>query len=410
MLSLLCRRRLVAAHALLGVLLSALFIGGSATPAGFSAFFEGAACPQGWEIIPTAQGRLVLSVSDAADAGVTVQTPLKDQEDRTHTHPYSTVFNLPSKSVAAIDCCNDQGACNGQYPINSQFNTSTSGLPFIQLLLCTLPQADSNPVPFGTIAFFESSVSSCPENFSSLVEANGRFILGGYASAGVEPSLATPLQSGEDRTHTHGYMAPLTTSDVSYVGASGCCNSNTAQDGTYIISGNSSGVSSGLPYIQLLTCVSTAPTFSEAFPAEMYLFNEVGCPPGWTAVYSSAGRFIVTLPENGVPGATFGGPSLEPGYIGDLNHTHPFAGAVQTNDCGVGLASGCCADGYAANKQYIYESVTDHAAVELPYLKAPMCAKTGSPRAARLAVHSQASQRVHNHKRIVKRPRVSFRA
>jgi hypothetical protein len=66
---------------------------------------------------------------------------------------------------------------------------------------------------------------------------------------------------------------------VSYAGVDGCCNGNPAANGEYTIAGNSSEASSGLPYIQLLTCLSQAPTFDAKFPGSTLLFNEVGCPP-----------------------------------------------------------------------------------------------------------------------------------
>ena len=69
---------------------------------------------------------------------------------------------LPTKHVAAIDCCNDQAAGHGQYSGNGTSNGGTSGLPFTQLVLCRLDVANvSYTVPFGTVGFFDSSVEAC---------------------------------------------------------------------------------------------------------------------------------------------------------------------------------------------------------------------------------------------------------
>jgi hypothetical protein len=57
----------------------------------------------------TAQGRLIVSVADPSQSGITVGKPLSDQEDRVHSHGYSSSLNLPQKDVAAIGCCNNQG-------------------------------------------------------------------------------------------------------------------------------------------------------------------------------------------------------------------------------------------------------------------------------------------------------------
>lgn len=100
--------------------------------------------------------------------------------------------------------------------------------------------------------------------------------------------------------------------------------------------------------------------------------------------------------SGGVPGATFGGASLRPGFSGDVTNHHTFGGTINTNSCGVGLASGCCGSGYvgvfvpchaaafvllsgssccacAGNQPYPYQGVTYDTGLNLPYLSAPMC-------------------------------------
>ncbi len=57
---------------------------------GFTTFFDAQACPTGWSTINPAQGRLLVSVTDPGQAGVTVGVPLRDAEDRTHTHRYES--------------------------------------------------------------------------------------------------------------------------------------------------------------------------------------------------------------------------------------------------------------------------------------------------------------------------------
>lgn len=188
----------------------------------------------------------------------------------------------------------------------------------------------------------------------------------------------------------------------------GCCNNSPGPSGSYEIATNATESSSGLPYIQLLTCVSQAPTFNATLPTGSLLFNEISCPPGWNGnqlsflpflsffseaplpllltflflsfpwflvSYSSAGRFIVSLPSGGVAGATFGADSLEPGYTGNLIHDHQFEGQVELGSTGVGLASGCCGGGYAQSNIYYYQGTTGSDATNLPYIMIPMCVK-----------------------------------
>jgi len=47
------------------------------------------------------------------------------------------------------------GAAHGNYPANGDFDNATSGLPFTQLLLCTLKLDTADAIPFGTVAYFE---------------------------------------------------------------------------------------------------------------------------------------------------------------------------------------------------------------------------------------------------------------
>lgn len=129
------------------IALSAALLSGSASgedPAddgvapGTVAFFDSdtGACPTGWAPSELALGRLVVSVVEEAAVGVMVGKPLADQEDRTHTHAFTTSVDLPYKSVSAADGPNEQGAAAQKYDLMGATEASPSGLPFIQLLAC----------------------------------------------------------------------------------------------------------------------------------------------------------------------------------------------------------------------------------------------------------------------------------
>jgi hypothetical protein len=68
----------------------------AALPSGFSTYFV-ENCPTGWSEIVEAKGRVVVSVVDALQGGLTVGTALGDREDRTHTHSFDGSLTLPSK-------------------------------------------------------------------------------------------------------------------------------------------------------------------------------------------------------------------------------------------------------------------------------------------------------------------------
>ena len=105
---------------------------------------------------------------------------------------------------------------------------------------------------------------------------------------------------------------------------------------------------------------------------------KVSCPPGYRISEILAGRFLVSLPVNGedntilknskiesthlspaiyvgTSGAIFGGPSIQEGVRVGNNHSHPFNTWFTTDSCEIGLASGCCGDGYVKDSEYVTE-------------------------------------------------------
>src|SRR5262245_16731655 len=104
--------------------------GDDGIPRGMLAFFAGdvAGCPAGWQPADYAAGRLVVGVTDASGVGVTVGTPLADQEDRAHAHPYSGSVTLASLSIAGADGSNNQGAQSGTTRWTDVTASAPSGL------------------------------------------------------------------------------------------------------------------------------------------------------------------------------------------------------------------------------------------------------------------------------------------
>jgi hypothetical protein len=105
---------------------------------GTVAFFLGRTCPAGWAQPDYAKGRLILATTNNAAVRIqNSQPPLADKEDRKHTHPYTTEFKIEHKSIcAACRCCTSQGAHAGLYQANGFMNEASTGLPFIQYLVC----------------------------------------------------------------------------------------------------------------------------------------------------------------------------------------------------------------------------------------------------------------------------------
>jgi hypothetical protein len=109
-------------------------------PKGTVAFFSfdgtGGNCPAGWVAATQVQGRMVVGVTEPDQVGVLVGTPLTDQEDRTHIHPFEGTVHLPSKNIAGADGGNHNGAQSGDHVVSGNSENAGSGLPFVQLLVC----------------------------------------------------------------------------------------------------------------------------------------------------------------------------------------------------------------------------------------------------------------------------------
>ncbi len=100
-------------------------------------FVDGTSCPSGSTAATDAAGRMLLVTTNVGDVGKTYGTPLKDQEDRTHTHSGTMNVDLPSHHIsAASGGGNGQGTAKGNHSTSVTSGNGTSGLPFIQLLVC----------------------------------------------------------------------------------------------------------------------------------------------------------------------------------------------------------------------------------------------------------------------------------
>jgi hypothetical protein len=354
-------------------------------PLGMITFFDGYICPPDWAPLPETQGRLIVSVAHASQAGITVNTPLGDREDREHVHDTTVSATLASRDISGAGGDNHEGAANG--PISSRFNTQThsSGLPFQQMLLCMHAKNTSAKVSLGTVAFFDPSRSACPAGWSPSHAYSGRILTPGFNEGGSISNDAPALAPGEDRQHAHynlkvDVQAPT---DVSYVGIGGCCNSAPSPFESQIsLSGSTKNSSSGLPYITLLTCVSQHMTLELDLPSTALTFQQVKCPSGWSLSDDRAGRLPVSLPNGAVPGAQFGGPSLSPTSRREPDHFHGVSANVTIPSCGIELGSGCCASGYLGAGNFPLVGTTTDARVSMPYTMLSFCRNNAGKDAA----------------------------
>ncbi|HLJ86066.1 MAG TPA: hypothetical protein VKZ53_04545 [Candidatus Angelobacter sp.] len=242
-----------------------------------------------------------------------------------------------------------------------------------QYAVAQAPPGD--PYPMQAVSFFNFTDQGCPNGWAPFSLGQGRTIVPLMQNGGVGSTVGQPLQSGQDSTHAHTASWTVTLSDATYAGVAGGNNNNVTHSGQKVFSGGpSSAASANIPYIQFLICQKMAPPVQGNIPAGVVAyFTQLQCPSGWTQTLSSPGRFVVGLPPNGAPGATFGGNPLVPQE--DRIHVHNLTGTFKPSSGGVGLATGCCASGYGLDSSYPFNGTTDPSSTGFPYIVLLQCQK-----------------------------------
>jgi len=229
-------------------------------------------------------------------------------------------------------------------------------------------------IPTGAVSYFDGS--ACPTGWAPHDTGAGRVAVPTTGSALGGAVSGTPLASGEDRTHTHALQASFELPAFSYAGIAGEANHGVAGAGTVTLSGAVDPASSGLPYVQLLSCkkLASAVPGASPLPAGLLMFFETtGCPDGWQQAASTQGRLMVGLPAGAPADLPFGGAPLPAADA--PTHTHVTDPVLVTSPHGIALASGCCAGGYAVDGTYQSTQDSGPADPGLPLVTLLQCQK-----------------------------------
>ena len=235
-------------------------------------------------------------------------------------------------------------------------------------------QVTGDALPFGAISFF--NLKQCPAGWEPMTQANGLFTVPLVEGAGNAGISGTALVAGAQPQHKHGISSSIQIPGTKFAGIEGCCNEHLADDGVKNWSSETAKSTTNLPYVELLLCSKTTgpSTTAPSPPRGLLVYNGyLSCPPGWTQNLANQGRFVVGLPNDGIPGLSFGGAPLKP--LETRTHTHDFEGNVNLTSRKVALISGCCADGYGKNGSYSYKGTSAESASDLPYIQLLQCEK-----------------------------------
>ncbi len=347
------------------------------------AFMPGSTCPDGWDLEMRASGRLVLGVIDGEAVGRTSGFSLAPGEPLTHTHEYWASVDIPGTGVGGLSgCCNESVGQSGPHEITGTMAACEDHVPRIQQNLCGkhedgVPPADAHPFPDDTILFFDAP--ACPEGWTPVAHADGRFIVPTPEGGTAGESFGTPILDGELAGHTHELSLELFIPECS-LAAGGGGNTNPVLRGTYSLAGTSSEIEAAPPHVQFLVC-RAAPqppppdhreTREELPPTGTLAFFEAEtCPEGWSRSLSHQGRFMLGLIESATPMTTEGGAPLAPSEV--RSHTHGVATSINVASHRLSLASGCCFHSSGCHGEYHISASTAETSSQLPYLSLLGC-------------------------------------
>ena len=229
-------------------------------------------------------------------------------------------------------------------------------------------------LPTGAVSFFKKL--ACPEGWKAYEPAAGRTLVAASETFPRGEAVGEPLASLEERMHSHALAVTVELPAVSYVGAPGGGNAGVGKAGPVEFATTSAPASAEIPYVQLLACLKTAEPVPRAtpLPPRMLMFFDLKeCPSGWKPAEGTAGRLLVGLPKYAPADRPFGGdPFTSPAL---RSHAHAFASTLETPSHGIGLASGCCGDGYAKDDTYTFAAATEPSEVDVPMLALLQCEK-----------------------------------
>ena len=265
-----------------------------------------------------------------------------------------------------------------------------AALTVVAIARLVTPAMAQDAMPHLSVAYFDSK-EGCPTGWQLLTEADGRFILPTpwQGKPNISKGMAieyTGTNGGKIPMHSHHTAeADVDVPSRSFVAAKGL-NKALGHSGTYFAQLKDGGGiptgPGGLPLVQFTACVKDAPATTGTIPQGLMAFAATeDCPSEWQPVDTAAGRYIVGLPENGHPGAAYGGAPIEPDEI--RTHKHAFAGTFDLPGKSVAAAGGCCGKNYAASGHLSFTGSTYvetdadalDSAVQAPYYTAKLCRK-----------------------------------
>ena len=213
-------------------------------PYGTVAFFNAAACPEGWAALDQAEGRFLVPAFAGAAPGYATSTFWDPTDPPTHTHSLEATAGTQSAAYESWPANFATFASPGEHTVTGTSASAGPVLPFVSLLVCEKDAiGNSEGIPPGTMVFF--GAEDCPDDWGVTIGAGGRFVvgIGGNGTQGAtfgsdpigsgatsvqhdhafsgEVSLPASGHPGGPKRPDYGFQSYVTTAGNGYSGTSG---------------------------------------------------------------------------------------------------------------------------------------------------------------------------------------------
>jgi hypothetical protein len=120
--------------------------------------------------------------------------------------------------------------------------------------VATAAVAPADEAPRGMVAFVDGN--ACPDGWAPATIAFGRLLVGTDQMTAVGRTVGEPLTAEEDRAHDHALTGATLSLPYKSISAADGGNNAGAASGAQPLTGAVAAAPTGLPFVQLLTCVS----------------------------------------------------------------------------------------------------------------------------------------------------------
>ncbi len=337
-------------------------------PLGLVAFYDATTsqCPTGWSRDTAADGRLLLSTTNAGLVGATKGVAFNPQEERMHTHTYTVQLNLGSHGLTATSGSFTQAAAGGTATSTGVTGFGFSNLPYMELVACKLDTdlGQGDGFPIASVAHFDKT--TCPDGWAAYGAADNRVVL---PAPGVSGNTV-----GFSSQHTHSLPISQSLLTVSIAAAAGSsfpvASTQMGADGTT----DPEGASGEPPTLTLLVCrKSAAPASNAVVPSgALTTTDNQSCPDTWERYTKAEGVFLVGAMPNAQIGQQWGSVALAAGE--QRMHTHPVAGGATLIQQNINTTLGS-AGVYGQTGSTPFYTTTGPGTIEPPRIELRTCKK-----------------------------------